>query len=204
MQRSDPTPAVRGAKSRLSQHRVFSPCGEAQSSTRELRGEVAGGILKTNSGPQVESCHFAMVVTVRGARVTDFRCGFASGDFVQEAAHAVVPPHHVQPPCNTPAAEDKENALTIRQRIRQLLMEGEYTAKDISRILGLKEREVYDHLPHVEKSLGSGASVICEPARCLTCDFVFAKRKRLTNPGRCPVCRSEHISAPVYGIRCRK
>jgi len=94
-----------------------------------------------------------------------------------------------------------EMTLTIRQRIRQLLMDGEYTAKDISRILGIKEKEVYEHLPHVEKSLGNRLSLICAPARCLTCDFVFAKRKRLTTPGRCPVCRSEHVSAPVYGIR---
>lgn len=94
-----------------------------------------------------------------------------------------------------------EMTLTIRQRIRQLLMDGEYTAKDISRILGIKEKEVYEHLPHVEKSLGNRLSLICDPARCLTCDYVFTKRKRLTTPGRCPVCRSEHVAAPVYGIR---
>jgi predicted Zn-ribbon and HTH transcriptional regulator len=82
-------------------------------------------------------------------------------------------------------------------------MQGDYSAKDISRILGLREREVYEHLPHVEKSLGTGLSLISEPARCLACDFVFAKRKRLTTPGKCPVCRSEHVAAPLYGIRSR-
>jgi transcriptional regulator len=84
-----------------------------------------------------------------------------------------------------------------------MLNQGVYSAKDMSRILGIREREVYEHLPHVEKSLGKGISLIVEPARCLDCDFVFNKRRRFTTPGRCPICHSESISPPLYGIRDR-
>jgi transcriptional regulator len=90
--------------------------------------------------------------------------------------------------------------LTIRRRIAQMLREGDYTARDISQILGIKEKEVYEHLPHVERSAGPGANLIVEPARCMDCGFVFTKRKRFTSPGRCPVCRSESITQPVYGL----
>jgi len=91
--------------------------------------------------------------------------------------------------------------VTVRQRIAQLLRERDFTARDISRIVGIREKEVYEHLPHVAKSLGNKVSLICEPARCLDCGFVFKKRQRFTTPGKCPVCRSEAIVPPVYGIR---
>jgi len=94
-----------------------------------------------------------------------------------------------------------EGHLTIRRRIAEMLRETELTARDISRILGISEKEVYEHLPHIERSEGPGTQLIAEPARCLRCGFVFTKRTRFTAPGRCPVCRSESISEPVYGIR---
>lgn len=67
-------------------------------------------------------------------------------------------------------------------------------------MLGITEKEVYHHLPHVERSLRNEASIIMEPARCLDCGFVFKKRTRFTTPGRCPVCRSEAITPVVYGM----
>jgi predicted Zn-ribbon and HTH transcriptional regulator len=94
----------------------------------------------------------------------------------------------------------RRHPLTIRQQIAELLKGAEYTAREISKILRVREREVYDHLPHVEKSLGPRVSIVSQPARCLNCGFVFKKRTRLTTPGRCPVCRSEHISDPVYKL----
>jgi len=82
-----------------------------------------------------------------------------------------------------------------------MIKEGECSARDISRRLGIREKEVYEHLPHVEKSLGNGVTLIADPARCLDCGFVFKKRTRFTSPGKCPVCKSEAISPPVYGIK---
>jgi hypothetical protein len=81
-----------------------------------------------------------------------------------------------------------------------ILKERQVTARDLSRFLGITEKEVYQHLPHVERSLRHGVSLITEPARCLDCGFVFKKRKRFTTPGRCPVCRSEAITPAAYGI----
>lgn len=90
--------------------------------------------------------------------------------------------------------------MTVRRKIAELLTEGNMTARAISQLLRISEREVYEHLPHVEKSLGRGENLISRPARCLDCGFVFSKRKRFTIPGRCPACRSESISAPLYGL----
>lgn len=81
-----------------------------------------------------------------------------------------------------------------------MLTERDYTAKEISQALGLKEKEVFEHLEHVDKSLGRDVTIIHRPAQCLRCDFEFKKRKRFTTPGRCPVCKSEHIADPVYMV----
>jgi transcriptional regulator len=90
--------------------------------------------------------------------------------------------------------------LTTRKRIAELLKKRDLTARGLSQVLRISEREVYDHLAHVERSLGSGVNLIVEPSRCLRCGFTFTKRKRFTAPGKCPVCRSESVSEPVYGI----
>jgi len=92
----------------------------------------------------------------------------------------------------------RSSILTIRRRIIQLLQESPSTARDLSRSLGIPEKEVYHHLPHIEKSIRLTGGVIQEPARCLDCGFIFRKRHRFTTPGRCPICRSEAIAPPIY------
>ena len=89
---------------------------------------------------------------------------------------------------------------TIRQDIMDILRDRYCSARDISKLMGLREREVYDHLTHIEKSLHEPQRLIIEPSKCLSCGFVFIKRKRLTMPGRCPVCKKQHITRPIYRI----
>ncbi len=82
-----------------------------------------------------------------------------------------------------------------------MLREREYTARELSQALAISEKEVCEHLIHVQRSVGTNANIISEPARCLRCGFVFKKRSRLTAPARCPMCRSEFIEPPIYGIK---
>lgn len=92
--------------------------------------------------------------------------------------------------------------LTIRQRITGILEGGVFSAKDISRAAGVKEKEVLDHLPHIARTVNSRGrkSFVTEPSVCLNCGFVFKKRDRLKTPGKCPVCKSEEITQTRYGI----
>jgi hypothetical protein len=83
-----------------------------------------------------------------------------------------------------------------------LLVEGSISAAEISTAVGLPEKEVSSHLEHIRRSLhATGAVLEIEPAECRHCGFVFAKRERMTSPGRCPVCRNEAISDPLFSIR---
>jgi predicted Zn-ribbon and HTH transcriptional regulator len=90
---------------------------------------------------------------------------------------------------------------TIRQKIMALLSEGDHGAKNISKILRISEKEVYQHLSHIGRSLKSqNRKLRIIPALCLGCGFVFESRNRFTSPGRCPRCKGEHIQDPGYGI----
>lgn len=90
---------------------------------------------------------------------------------------------------------------TSRHAIMALLGEGAVSAKDISVAARLPEKEVYSHLEHIRRSLHAGGGVLTvTPAACRSCGFVFAKRDRLTPPGKCPVCRSEAIDDPLFSM----
>ena len=90
---------------------------------------------------------------------------------------------------------------THRQEIEACLREGPCTAKDLSKRVGISERDVPDHLTHLEKSLKArGERLVVTPPRCLTCDFTFTKRHRFTRPGRCPSCGARRITLPRFEV----
>src|SRR5512143_3086085 len=92
-----------------------------------------------------------------------------------------------------------ERHETIRQEIMACLKGQTRSARDISAEVRLPEKEVYDHLDHIQRTLGKGAHhLTITPAQCKKCGFTFRKRERLRKPGRCPVCRSESIEEPLF------
>jgi predicted Zn-ribbon and HTH transcriptional regulator len=99
-----------------------------------------------------------------------------------------------------PAPPDRRE--TVRQAIISALDERELSVRDISVEAGVSEKEVFEHLRHIQKTLHKkGGSFVVNPAECRKCGFVFIKRDRLKRPGKCPVCRSEAIAGPWFTIR---
>ena len=95
-----------------------------------------------------------------------------------------------------------ERSETVRREIIDLLKDNVLSAKDVSGSVGVPVKEVYEHLDHIQKSIGKGGrSLRVIPAECKKCGFVFKKRERLKKPGKCPVCRSESIEEPLFSIR---
>jgi predicted Zn-ribbon and HTH transcriptional regulator len=90
---------------------------------------------------------------------------------------------------------------TIRQQIIELLADRQMDARELSGEVGIKEKEVYEHLTHIARSLAAkGSKLTIRPSECLACGYVFKDRRRFTRPGRCPRCRESHLTSPVYYI----
>ncbi len=90
---------------------------------------------------------------------------------------------------------------TTRMVITGILEKQSRTALEISRMAGVKEKEVYQHLSHIEKSAkAKGKKLKMTPYYCIACGFKFKDRKRYHPPGRCPLCKEERISEAVFEI----
>jgi transcriptional regulator len=94
-----------------------------------------------------------------------------------------------------------ERFSTIRQYILSYLEGASLTAKELAQYLRIPEKDVYDHLEHLRRTLNkNNKHLAIDAARCEGCGFLFRKRDRLRKPGRCPVCRSTLIKPPFYSI----
>lgn len=90
---------------------------------------------------------------------------------------------------------------TVRQQMIVLLKESPQDLRSLSQALGISEKEVALHLPHIEKTLQQkGVKLHSTPFRCRSCEFVFEDRHRFTKPGRCPSCKRGSIEPATYWI----
>jgi len=95
----------------------------------------------------------------------------------------------------------REQSQTIRQQIIDFLTEGESGVREISQHIGIPEKEAFDHLDHIARSIaGQNKKLHVLPCRCAACGYIFADRKRLTKPGRCPVCKKTHVLPALFRI----
>lgn len=97
--------------------------------------------------------------------------------------------------------EHREQRQTVRRRMIDLLQESEMTARDLSQALGIREKEVYDHLGHIARTVAArGGRLTVLPVICLACGWVFEERTRFTRPSRCPRCKESRLETPVYRL----
>ncbi|MEK6528299.1 MAG: transcriptional regulator [Nitrospirota bacterium] len=94
-----------------------------------------------------------------------------------------------------------ERRETVRQNIISILRGQNLSAKGISAQVSASEKQVYEHLEHIQQTIKKEYQLIITPAECKKCGFIFKKRERLKKPGKCPVCRSESIQEPLFSIR---
>lgn len=99
--------------------------------------------------------------------------------------------------------DKKEEApqMTVRRQIIEVLKEENMSALDLSQLIGIREREVYDHLDHIKRTIsGKRESLVVTPSNCLKCGYEFTRRARLTKPSRCPLCKGTRLTRPTYRI----
>lgn len=94
-----------------------------------------------------------------------------------------------------------ERHETLRRLIIELIDGRALSAKEISGYSGMSVKEVSEHLDHIRRTLNTKTRRLrVVPAECRKCGFVFRKRDRLSKPGRCPVCKGEMITEPLFEI----
>jgi len=99
------------------------------------------------------------------------------------------------------AVVPEERYETLRRRIVSILKEAPLSGKELSGNLRISEKDVYEHLEHIRKTMNKGPyRLAVVPARCEKCGFVFGKRGRLKKPGKCPMCRSESLQEPLFSV----
>jgi predicted Zn-ribbon and HTH transcriptional regulator len=99
------------------------------------------------------------------------------------------------------AVTPEERYETLRRRIVSMLKEQSSTGKELSGQLRIPEKDVFEHLEHIRKTMNKGPyRLMVVPARCERCGFVFRKRGRLKAPGKCPMCRSESVEEPQFSV----
>jgi len=94
-----------------------------------------------------------------------------------------------------------ERGATIREQLREVLLGGPATARELSGLVGMREKDVAEHLSHLSLSLARrGERLEVTPASCIACGYAFRSRERLSRPGACPRCRSTRIDPQVFRI----
>ena len=92
----------------------------------------------------------------------------------------------------------------MRESLREALREGPATARELSACVGIREREVAEHLEHLARTLAAaGERLALDPATCLACGYVFRGRTRFSRPSACPRCRSTRVEPPAVRIERR-
>jgi predicted Zn-ribbon and HTH transcriptional regulator len=90
--------------------------------------------------------------------------------------------------------------VTLRRALVDFLADEPRSISWLARELGMTRGSVEVDLQHALRSaVAAGHRIEVIPARCKSCDFVFAPDK-LTRPGRCPACKGSRVFEPLIRI----
>ena len=101
--------------------------------------------------------------------------------------------------------QPESRSHTVRQDLSLALRAGPATARDLSKTVGASEKDNFDHLVHLAKTLKArGEELAITPSACLDCDFVFSKRDKPARPSRCASCHGGRLTLPEFQIRAHR
>jgi predicted Zn-ribbon and HTH transcriptional regulator len=86
---------------------------------------------------------------------------------------------------------------TVRQAIINQLQGRQLTAGALSKEIGRPEKEIYDHLEQIKRTV----SLVTIPAECNACGYQFKDREKARKPSKCPKCKGTYINQPSFSIK---
>ena len=94
----------------------------------------------------------------------------------------------------------READRTTRERMADRLRAQSLPASALAREFDIRATDALDHVHHIARSLApTDEQLLVAPPVCQECDFDdFDDPANL--PSRCPACKSESLSEPVFRI----
>ena len=91
----------------------------------------------------------------------------------------------------------RERSETTRRELLSLLDGHTSPIGELSRELGVSERELYGHLAKLHEV--NRIAII--PAKCMKCGYRYEHRTKIRKPSKCPNCKSTYIKQPEFTSR---
>ncbi len=89
--------------------------------------------------------------------------------------------------------------MTRRKDIIDLLSKQSMTVRELAELFHADARDILIDLEHIAQSVRP-SRLIMEPSSCKSCGFLFKKRERHKRPSKCPECKNEKITEPVFSV----
>lgn len=91
---------------------------------------------------------------------------------------------------------------TRREKIVKLLSEHEdMTLQELADLINVPVKTVVQDIDSVRKTIKyDNKRIEVRPATCLSCNYVFSGRSRVSDPHKCPECHSERIAPQKFRI----
>ncbi len=81
-----------------------------------------------------------------------------------------------------------------------LLSSQAMTARELVEWFHADARDILIDLEHIAQTVRPG-KLLMEPSSCKQCGFVFKKREKHKRPSKCPECKAEKITEPVFSVK---
>ncbi len=97
-------------------------------------------------------------------------------------------------------------SVTLRERLADLLREGEWPADALAVALDIDRGSLEAELAHLDRSVRRrGERVVVSPARCMGCGQTCKPRdaRPFHAPRRCPACKQERMAWPRYRLKAK-
>ena len=95
----------------------------------------------------------------------------------------------------------REAERTTRERMADRLREEELPASALAREFDIQTPTALDHVRHIARSLApADEQLLVAPPTCQECGFDEFDDP-VNRPSRCPECKAETLSEPVFRIR---
>jgi hypothetical protein len=90
--------------------------------------------------------------------------------------------------------------MTRRKEMIELLRKQPMTMHELARTFRAETKEILVDLEHIAYTVKPTERLVMNPATCRSCGFIFRTREKRSKPSKCPACKREKITEPIFSI----